>query len=53
MANVKITELPAVSTLTGTEPFAMVSASNVTSSANSAVILAYISSNITSVGTRL
>ena len=51
MANIKITELPAVSSLTGAEPFAMVSTSNVTSSANSAVILAYVNGNITSLGT--
>lgn len=51
MANVKITELPAVSSLTGAEQFAMVSTSNVTSSANSAVILAYVNGNVTSVGT--
>ena len=51
MANVKISQLPSVTSLSGTEEFPIVSSASVTSQVTSSVILNYINGNITSVGT--
>jgi hypothetical protein len=51
MANIKISQLPSVTSLSGTEEFPMVSTGLVTSQVTSSVILNYVNGNITSLGT--
>ena len=51
MANIKISQLPSVTSLSGTEEFPIVSTGLVTSQVTSSVILNYVNGNITSLGT--